>query len=468
VLLFAVAAVITWQVVARPEPVYQGKRLRQYLDQMAKGNPYLVDSPGVRAISQMGPDAVPYLRHALRKQDSLYVKTLVFLQANLPKAFSRRLPDPNVMHLTMVSTAAANSLAALGPCAKEALPDLIDCFRSFLTANAAYGAVMRIGPRPADLPALLSLLAGTNRPGSGYAAECIGLVGVANPEVLSALTAAARSGPTQRRHSAVNALWALGPKAAAAIPVLTQNLRDPDSTIRIVSAGAIWHIQGQTNAPVAFLVTELANELDHPTPASTVPNCMGPHEMTLLLTSGALQQIGSPAQPAIPLLRRLRDDTNVWLRIHAVEALWAINRETNDLVPVCLDALAYFDPGAQALGADLLDQFCVDQHVGLPELREMLGGSNSAVRLHAAHALWTLTGEMNKTIPALVSCLNDHFSYAANRNIRRLAAETLGQMGGRARSAVPALAVALLDPEEPVRAAATNALKAIEADARPR
>jgi HEAT repeat protein len=166
------------------------------------------------------------------------------------------------------------------------------------------------------------------------------------------------------------------------------------------------------------------------------------------------------------LLRRVRNDTNVWLRITAAEALWAINRETNDLVPICLEALQYFDRGVQAKGADLLDQFCVDRRVTLPELHEMLARADTAVRVHAAHALWTLNGERENTVPPLVSCLQDHFRYAQNREIRRLAAETLGQMGARARSAVPALVVALSDSEEQVRAAATNALKAIEGEAR--
>jgi HEAT repeat protein len=192
---------------------------------------------------------------------------------------------------------------------------------------------------------------------------------------------------------------------------------------------------------------------------------MGPHETTLLDISGFYQRIGSQALPAVPLLRLVRNDTNVWLRIAAVEALWAISRETNDLVPICLEALKYFDPGVQAKGADLLGQFCVDQRVTLPELHELLGSADTAVQFHAALALWTVIGETQKTIPALVSCLQDHFRYAQNREIRRLAAETLGQMSGRARSAVPALEITLSDTEAQVRAAATNALRQIEREA---
>ena len=348
-LLFAVIGVLTWQVVAKPEPVYQGKRLRQYLDQMAKEYPYGVDNPRVRAVYQMGPDAVPYLRRALHKKDSPYVKALVLLHAKLPAALGRHLPDPKLEHLRMVSCSAALCLAAFGPLAKEALPDLIDCFRDVRSMNSAYGAILRIGPRPGDLPALLSILAGTNTSASGYAAICIGQIGVTNSEVLAALITAARSGPQHTRYSAINALCALGPKATPALPALARNLSDSDSTIRIASAVAAWLIQGQTNAPVAFLASEIENELDHGCPPSTVPNCMGPHEMTLLDISGFYKKIGSEALPAVPLLRRVRDDTNIWLRITAVEALWAINRETNDLVPVCLEALKYFDPGAQAI-----------------------------------------------------------------------------------------------------------------------
>jgi HEAT repeat protein len=137
-------------------------------------------------------------------------------------------------------------------------------------------------------------------------------------------------------------------------------------------------------------------------------------------------------------------------------------------VPTCLEALKYFDPGVQAIGADLLDQFCVERRVTLPELHEMFASSDTAVQLHAAHALWTVTGETDKTIPILVSCLSDHFRYAQNKEIRRLAAETLGQMGARARPAVPPLVVALSDGEQQVRTAATNALRQIKGEARVR
>jgi HEAT repeat protein len=104
--------------------------------------------------------------------------------------------------------------------------------------------------------------------------------------------------------------------------------------------------------------------------------------------------------------------------------------------------------------------------VTLPELHQMLASSDTAVQVHAAHALWTLNGETENTVPRLVSCLQDHFRYAQNREIRRLAAETLGQMGASARSALPALVVALNDNEEQVRAAATNALRQIDVEAR--
>ena len=76
VLLFAVIGVLTWQVVAKPEPVYQGKRLRQYLDQMAKDYPYGKNNPGVRAVYQLGPEAVPYLR-ALKDHDDVGLRTRV-------------------------------------------------------------------------------------------------------------------------------------------------------------------------------------------------------------------------------------------------------------------------------------------------------------------------------------------------------------------------------------------------------
>ena len=295
------------------------------------------------------------------------------------------------------------------------MPDLIDCFWDFRLVNSAYGRNPADWPGTGGFPALLSLMAGTNWGRAGLCRHVHRQNWRGKFRGARYLIIAARSGQQNTRFSAINALGELGPKAIVALPVLTQNLSDSDSLIRVSSALAAWQIKGKTNAPVAFMAKELENELDHGSPPSTVPNNLGPHEFILLEIVGALHVIGSQAHPVVPLLRQLRNDTNVWLRRTAAEALWTINRETNELVPICLETLRYVDPGAPVIEAELLDQFCVEQHVALPELNEMLGSRDTRVQLHAAHALWTVTGETDKTVPALVRCLQDHFRCARRR-----------------------------------------------------
>lgn len=364
-----------------------------------------------------------------------------------------------------LNAAAARALAAFGPLAREALPDLIECFKEGPKANLALYAVMQIGPEPENFPAMLSLLSSTNFAAPIYAIMCIGRIGVANAEVLNTLTkAAANQGALSPyvRRNAIEALGDLRLKARSAETVLTRNLDDPDSVVRISSAAALWKIQGKTNASVTWFVKALDDEIHHGSPPSSTPNTFGDHEVNLARITNLLREMGSRAEPAVPLLRMIENERPIQLRMAAAGALWKINGETNRLVSIYQEALRYFDSNVRERAAEFLTEFCTDQHLFLPELEGMLSSPDSFTRFYAARALWKLNGQTESTLPFLIAGLQDHFTYYWNTEIRQLAAETLAEMGLKAKPAVPALQLALRDGQPNVRFAATNALQQID------
>jgi HEAT repeat protein len=464
VIFIAILGVCLWSALSPREPSYKGRSLDQYLDEVATNYPQgLGDDTVMRAIYAMGPRAIPGLRHALRRKDSAYEKTLAFLRPRLPNQITRRLPAPKSdLYWWGLSSAAARGLALFGPQAREAVPDLVACFKEVGAVNSASYAIWQIGPRPEDIPALLAWLNSTNWGAPIQAAQLIPRAGVANAEVLSALTNAAGRGSPWNRYAAIGALGEIGPKAAAVTQLLSANLTDPDALLRIKSADALTKISGGTNPPVAWFVQALDDEVNHGSPPSTVENVSGAHEQILYVAINHLEQTGDQANLAIPSLHKVEDEPAIRLRVLAAEALWKINRETNRLMEIHREALQNSYSGERVNAAKFLSEYALDQGIILPEFDTMLKDSELVVRFYAARALLKLHRPVGPLLPELVASVQDHFSYYNNAEIRQLAAETLGEIGRAARAAVPDLLQALNDPEPKVQTAATNALKHID------
>jgi HEAT repeat protein len=215
---------------------------------------------------------------------------------------------------------------------------------------------------------------------------------------------------------------------------------------------------------VNWLTQELDDEVNRGAAPSNVPNSFGEREIKLLIIAQMLKEIGKEAQPAVVPLRAMTREKDIRLRMNAVEALWRINGDTNGVVRVCLEALTHSDPNIRVFAVRLLTEFCLEQRLILPEFEKMLTSEDSFIRFYAARALLKMTTETNATLQVIASGLEDYFTYYRNAEIRQLAAETLGEMGARARSAAPALLRSLNDGVEKVRLATTNALRRIDSE----
>jgi HEAT repeat protein len=87
------------------------------------------------------------------------------------------------------------------------------------------------------------------------------------------------------------------------------------------------------------------------------------------------------------------------------------------------------------------------------ELVTRLKHPDQAVRLHAAAALGQMGRKARKAVPALAEALQD-----VDAHVRRMAALALGDVGPEAAAAVPALVEALNDSHAAVRRRAVVAL----------
>jgi hypothetical protein len=463
-----VIAGLVWVIFVRSkrEPSYQGKSLSEYLSQSASnGYIFRPDYQMLEAVYHMGPAAIPPLRRQLRRQNSYSERALRYLHTHLPQGLAHHLPDTNSdFYLDKLTSESAWCLEVLGPQARGALPDLIACFDRPFAGNSASYAVMEIGPQPENLPQLLSLLKSTNGFAPILAAQCIARIGLTNGDVIEALTNLAGTRAGGWGSYAVDVLKEFGPRASAAIPLLTANLHDHDKQLRIASAEALWKIQGPSNPPIAWFIRELDKEINHGSPPINAPkdsDGVGTHEIVLMYLTAFLWEQGTNAGDAVPLLRTLKNDPNMRLRLSASQALWKIAGETNDYLAIHSDATNY-TVAVRQWSAGQLMEFCLEERVAAPQLDDLLKSKDPAVATRGARALWKLKGETERTVPVLAAALDDHVTYGNIPGIRQLAAETLGEMGGKAKAALPSLTAALEDLDEKIRRAATNSLKQVD------
>ncbi|MFD9033345.1 PBS lyase [Streptomyces sp. NPDC059567] len=244
----AVDALAGW--LAAPGPGAPDGRARALLALARSGDPRAVPllaralrEPEVRrdllyAVPTLGPAAVP-LAPALRRRlarveldDRLYDHAAPLLFALASVRGVQALPEvlrvlrgapPN--RRDWVQEAALRAVAAFGPAAREALPEvraLLESDAAAVSAQAALALWSVEGDRGAVLPALEARL----RSGAPDADRCV----------------------------AARALGEIGPAAAAGAPALLPGLTARDLWVRVRSATALWRVSGDVESALPVLM----------------------------------------------------------------------------------------------------------------------------------------------------------------------------------------------------------------------
>ncbi len=163
-LLVGIAIGLAIDATRPREPVYQGRTLSEWLADL-NGNP---DGEAwgnaSEALHQIGSNAVPQIREMLRAEDSTAKQRLNGL-LNRQSLIRFRFKSARDAHVVAMS-----ACVALGPAAKEALPDLRRLLLGERTAPYSLQALSKIGP--AAFPIVAEAL--TNANASFQSAEAPG------------------------------------------------------------------------------------------------------------------------------------------------------------------------------------------------------------------------------------------------------------------------------------------------------
>ncbi len=464
----------------------------------------------------IGEPAAAYLiREIEKRSDQEFSEALKLLRDMGPKAIVA-VPDL-VRFLRRPGRDAREgileTLAAIGPGAREALPAVLDTLdldlrddRDWLVQEAATCALAVFGP--AAIPPLLERLAGGD--------------------------------PTSRARAA-RVLETMGPGAWTAVLVLREALGDQDPLVRVQAARALVAVDDDLERALPVVLAafpSLVNEhyglvewLDRlgpravPAVPTLIPLLDGPLPVRTV-TLRALAKIGPEANAAAPALAAaIEKDPN---DIEAAVALWSVDRrhealqlllrklegEDNSLVgtvefllgnpsfpPASLETLPVL-VGLLSRGKSLRIVIPFLAYMGpaakeaIPEIEYLLWLLSKpltnlreypnpiSIRLTAADCLWRIGGDARRVLPALIDVLDwkgmwDHkerglFSdpevfvgkshWASPWDVSR-AAWFLGEMGPAAKEAAPLLHQALSAANRSIRTSAADALWKIEGDA---
>lgn len=443
----------------------------------------------VAAMRRHFDDPDPLVRvHAVR----VAIRAGMPAQEGLPIATQLLMPDrPDVC------TTAAQILAAAGPAATDALPQLHVCLAApsvWVRLHAARAAIMIDVADAAALGVLRSIRANEQADASGFAATAI-------DDVVTSLTRQLRYVDPESRRVAAVRLEQLGAEAASATGALIGRFTDPDLVVRAHAARAAL----RTGAPMERIL-DVAKELlipgrpdvvrvaasivveIGPDAADAMPrlhDCLNADSLAVrLFAAEAILRIDPNELAALEVLQAGLSQPDAETKFFSVNALGAAVTESDEAVFALQYALTDPDPKVATAAALQLSQTndlpvrplpdnlepmnleiaewisaltnpsaAVRREAAIrlaiagpvarnavPALTELLGDLDPRARLHVAQALWEIDRNAYPILPVLVDLL------LTNRGDTRIAAVyTLGRMGPVAIDTIPWLAQLLND-----------------------
>jgi hypothetical protein len=224
----AVVLGVAWLVSRTPgEPVYQGKRLRIWLQGYAGTGKKREETD--TAVRQIGTNAIPILLGMLHAHDSpLMIKWLTWVS-------NQRFPGLHYTNPSILNEEAFMGFQALGSNAASAVPKVIIILdQNFSESSKIYATrtLAVIGPEAkAAVPLLLRVATSTNASDHSDAIWALGQIHASPGEVIPVLIKALHNPSKQDRLFAAIALEKFQGDARPAVPALLEALESTKATL---------------------------------------------------------------------------------------------------------------------------------------------------------------------------------------------------------------------------------------------
>jgi HEAT repeat protein len=446
------------------------------------------------ALARIGPAAIePLLKGLANKNAQVSMQsanTLGKFGAKPVAALAKIVAEGN----RSASWLAAHALSLIGPDAKDARPELLAALKVDNPAlrRAATRALCRIDPLHAEVfPVLVKLIDDADISNRFEVIRSLGELGPRARDALPALTAVLKDGPATLQFPSAEAIARIDPRSPLPLPVFQEALKSPDPFPRAEAWRTLGRL-GQWSERVLGQVAEGLGDkevfvrqeaygvlvgvlpLVKEVPAEVILACeralwgrnLMPVGDSHIRLAQIIGRMGARARPLLGVLTYALNLPDRTIRPAVAHALWQIDRSPL-VIPALVEVLAETrDSAARTAAANALAEIGPPARTAIPVLLlacQATGGNDTAdliVRPAALRALWKIEPKTQAwVLPILLESLRDG-SYAEAR-VQTL--QTLGEMGPAARLALPAVQRATRAYEEPIRVAAAEAVRRIEA-----
>jgi HEAT repeat protein len=303
-----------------------------------------------------------------------------------------------------------------------------------------------------------------------YAAIALGQLGQASSEVVSRLLAALEDKHAFVRGSAAAALGRLGQASSEVVSRLLAALEDKHAFVRGAAAIALGRLGQASSEVVSRLLTALGDEnagmRDSAAAALGQLGQVSPEVVSGLLTfladkyasvrGAAAQALGQAGQASSEVVSRLLaalEDRDAFVRGAAAEALGRLGQASSEVVSRLLAALGDENAGMRDSAAAALGRLGQVSPEVVSGLLATLKDRDAIVRAAAAEALGRLGQASSEVVSGLLTALGDRDAF-----VRQFAAAALGRLGQASSEVVSGLLATLKDRDAYVRAAAAEAL----------
>ncbi|MDB6112697.1 MAG: repeat protein [Pedosphaera sp.] len=239
VLLVAVVGGLAWQMSRPREPMYEGKPLSYWLLRPSLDR-------NLDAVRQTGTTAIPTLLQMLRAKDSVFFLKVVKLMKK------QRFIKIDYVFAGERNFQAILGFGILGVKAGEAVPALVEIYDQAISSDSMCATADSLGAiGPLARPAVPSLLRGvTNKDenvrfGSLSALE---LIGPESSLLMPVLETSLKDNDWKVRNQAAHMLGGLGADAKHAVPAILPLLIDTQRMVRVAATNALIAIDPEAAA----------------------------------------------------------------------------------------------------------------------------------------------------------------------------------------------------------------------------